>query len=293
MKDYSYLIKKIEDNIEHYGYREYVKKWKRSNNIQMKYKTYKEFINEMKKYVKTFSNHSFLYSKKYRMKNRKGKLKDGRRLPGIYWDKKEKIGRMEFYNFLDGTKKQREKDSNKIIQIINNTYNKWYNNNMKGLIIDLRYHTGGSQWPVLNGFSKNILNNTTLFAWYYGNGDNQWVHFINGNTEIQRTMYKIKNYVNTNIPIALIVGDKTTSAGEIIASAFKGKKGVKVFGKPTYGKLSANTTIKINNDIDINITSTLITSTNGKIYLKERLFPDKITNEPIKDAKKWINHSSL
>ena len=95
-----------------------------------------------------------------------------------------------------------------------------------------------------------------------------------------------ENKINTDYPISIIIGKYTYSSGEIISAIFAGKKNVKVFGKKSGGGLSANDTIPITKNITLILTTLLIRLTNGKF--KEYLIPDKITNSPITDAKKWI-----
>ena len=161
------------------------------------------------------------------------------------------------------------------------------NKNMKGLILDFSKHTGGSMWQLVEALSR-FLNNNTLFAWNNNKVDfneKKWFNLVNNSTK--NNQHFIKTNINTNYPIAIIIGNKTASAGEFVASSFIGDKNVKFFGHRTAGYLSVNNTYKIDK-YDIHFPTSLQTSKNSKF--QEYLEPDVYTNKPISDAKKWISN---
>lgn len=163
------------------------------------------------------------------------------------------------------------------------------NKNIKGLIIDFRKHTGGSMWPLIEALSR-FLNNNTLFAWNNNKvnfNQKEWWNLVN-NT-VKRNQHFIKSNINTTYSIAIIIGNKTASAGEFVASCFGCDKNVKFFGQRTAGYLSVNNTYKIDK-YEIHFPIALQTSKNGKF--KEYLEPDVYTNKPISYAKKWISNNS-
>jgi C-terminal processing protease CtpA/Prc len=119
------------------------------------------------------------------------------------------------------------------------------NKNMKGLILDFRKHTGGSMWQLVEALSR-FLNNNTLFAWNNNKvnfNEKKWFNLINNSTK--NNQHFIKSNINTIYPIAIIIGNKTASAGEFVASCFASDKNVKFFGQRTAGYLSVNKTYKI------------------------------------------------
>ena len=63
---------------------------------------------------------------------------------------------------------------------------------------------------------------------------------------------------------------------------FYGKPNIKFFGEPTGGALSINEVHKINDNLE------LIITTDKKIHYDEKLYPNNETNNPIKDAIDWI-----
>ena len=97
-----------------------------------------------------------------------------------------------------------------------------------------------------------------------------------------------KNYFP--VPIAVIIGKHTASAGEIGASMFYNKPNIKFFGQSTIGALSVNQGYEINKYLELNLTMTLLQTTDKKIHYDEKLYPDVETKNPVKDAIKWITN---
>lgn len=135
----------------------------------------------------------------------------------------------------------------------------------------------------------NIFEGSTIFGWLNYKAKKQdkiWINIKNG--KILYNKKYLSDKLNIDIPIAIIIGNNTSSSDELGAIMFYGRKNVKFFGQKTSGDLSGNETIKINKNITINVTSSLVNTVDGTFHIKEYIEPDKITNEPIYDAKKWI-----
>ena len=90
-------------------------------------------------------------------------LKYCNKLPSFYWDKRNKIRRIKYYHFYDNFTKKDEKDKKITIKLVKNNLNKWLNEDIKGLIIDIRSHRGGNMWVFVVSLSQ-ILGKTTLLA---------------------------------------------------------------------------------------------------------------------------------
>jgi len=167
------------------------------------------------------------------------------------------------------------------------------NKNMKGLILDFRKHTGGSMWQLVEALSR-FLNNNTLFAWNNNKvnfNQKKWLNLVNKTPKYNQHFITTNINTKTIYPIAIIIGNKTASAGEFVASCFISNKNVKFFGEKTAGYLSVNNTYIIDK-YDIHFPIALQTSKDGKF--QEYLEPDVYTNTPINDAKKWIfNYKSI
>ena len=275
----------------------------KTNKLKKTYETNLDFIKDINECVKKYHNHTSIFykdnyipSKKQIKKTTKiKKLKYSnkpRELPYMKFNKKNKIGYIRFYQYnLPSLKdmKSAEKIAEKFGKKVANKIKNWKKQNMKGLIIDLRYHYGGSIMPFYYSMT-NIFNNSTLLAWSKKKAkkdEKVWINIVNH--KILYDQKFLNDKLNINIPIAVIIGPDTTSSGEIAAASFYGKDNVKFFGKRTYGMLSVNYPYQINRDILINLTGTVINTTDLKFHKKEYLKPNIITNIPVIDAKKWIN----
>jgi len=165
-------------------------------------------------------------------------------------------------------------------------------NKIKGIIIDLTDHNGGWHQPCFMSLSTTILNNTTLF----GNTTNKkkiilsenWINIRNKKLFMNEPF--LTNKINTNLKVAVLVSNKTSSSGEFCASIFKRNiKNVKIFGENTKGYLTVNYPYPINEKYTINIPLSYCKTVNKKIQIKEYIKPDIYTNKPMTDAKKWIS----
>ena len=185
--------------------------------------------------------------------------------------------------------KQNLKDELMIIKLTRYHIDLWLRKNMKGLIIDLRKHKGGSFYPFTMAMAP-ILFSTTIFGWgkeKVEQNEQKWINF----DDIMNLLYNQKFLTKElpyDFPIAIIISNKTASAGEFSASIFNGRNNVKFFGKRSKGLLSVNTTKNINEDIKIVIPTKFLTSVDGYFHKKEYIDVNVETNQPIYEAKKWI-----
>jgi len=148
----------------------------------------------------------------------------------------------------------------------------------KGLIIDFRNHLGGSFWPVVDAFRRYLDRSSLIKFGYY---------WINLSSKIVFDK-KFQKDENCHVPIAVIVGPKTNSSGEIAAAIFQGRPNCKLFGvSSTRGNLSCNQPFQLHN-LTLWLTTTLVTTYDQKLQKTEKLTPSVLTSSPITDAKKWI-----
>lgn len=213
-----------------------------------------------------------------------------RKAPEFFWDKNLKIGRIVYYHFYSSNNKGiNNLDELSMIELVDKELKKWIKKNIKGLIIDLRYHIGGNFYPFIKSLN-NILGDTTIFAIKKekaGKKEKIWINNINNNLEInQYETFKLK----FTKPIAIIIGNNTKSSGEFSAAIFKGRENVKFFGEKTSGYLSMNSNVTINEKIIITFPTNLITTVDNEFMSSEYLEPDLITSKPITDAKIWIKN---
>ena len=163
-------------------------------------------------------------------------------------------------------------------------------NEIKGWIIDLRTNTGGSIYPMILGV-ESLVGDGTLGYFITKENKVPWIleNGKFGNNEIAQP-YKLKN---SSSKIAILIGNKTGSAGEATAIAFIGKSNVKLFGQPTRGLTSANSTFPLSDGRALALATSFEMDRTGKEY-REHINPD-IFVEPNSDkdseletAKKWI-----
>jgi carboxyl-terminal processing protease len=112
-------------------------------------------------------------------------------------------------------------------------------------IVDLRNNTGGNCWPMICGMGPLIGSDTcgyfvlptTRTAIRYSGG-----RAMEGDNTICTLSRKAYHPKITRKNIAVLVGPRTSSSGEILALAFKGGYNTTLFGEPTAGLTTANTT---------------------------------------------------
>lgn len=294
-KEYLIIIKKVEKIINKYGIPLYLKKWK-TPTIPDNFDSYDDFYNFLNAFCKSYHKHTHFSSKSIKniVKTKESDNKD-RPMPNLDWNSKNKIGTIKFYHFINGyVQKENTRDTKKLVTLVRSTLKSWLNNNndIKGLIIDLREHSGGNMWPHVEAL-QDILGTTSLLS--FGNiktkfTDKKWINIENGKVSFNQ------KFIGTDMafdkPIAILVSNKTESSGEFIASIFCGRDNVKLFGDKTNktgGYLSANDgPILLNDDLSLWLTVSLLTTVDGFFHTNEYLSVKKIDKYIKTTCKKWI-----
>jgi C-terminal processing protease CtpA/Prc len=96
--------------------------------------------------------------------------------------------------------------------------------------------------------------------------------------------------------IAILMGPRTCSAGEIVALAFKGKKQVSFYGAPTAGLTTANSTYMLSDKSMLVLTVCMEADRAGRVC-DGRLMPDEIVDvnssskrdNVIAKARTWLD----
>jgi len=298
MNQYQEIFSKVTKIIKKHGIPSYVKKWK-VQTAKDNYITLNDFIIDLNEYVKKYHHHTLIFYKNRFVPSRQqlDLLLKHKKLP-YYTDKprrlpymtidKNKIGYIRFYQYYNYENKNKHNEWIKFSMYVKNKLDYWETTGLKGLIIDFRYHYGGSAWPIYYALS-HFFEGSTLFAWTNCKAkhkDKVWMNVQNGNPISNQRF--ISKKLNVYFPIAIIIGKNTTSSGEVGAVMFYGRDNVKFFGQRTYGSLSGNIDFQINDKIELVVTTSLINTVNGEFLQEQFIRPDKKTNSPILDAKKWI-----
>lgn len=162
--------------------------------------------------------------------------------------------------------------------------------NVKYWIIDIRNNTGGNMWPMLGGLSpflKNdilgyVLDRDHKFSPWYTNSN-----AVYSNNEKRFELNHTHELANSWKKIAILIGEKTASSAEALAISFKGIDNVKLFGEPTYGVSTANTSYELADGSLLILTTHIMADRNKKLY-GNKITPDVYTENPKEDAIKWF-----
>lgn len=174
-----------------------------------------------------------------------------------------------------------------------------------GIVLDLRNHDGGNFHPVVRMF-RDLLKNTTVFAWCNeppSSASRQWLTL--GTSTHPKWKPSQSSYVGCltqgrfvsgefSYPcsVAVLIGHGTASSGEISAAMFVGKTGVRLFGDRSAGALTVNGGTAIAPGLELNLTQLLVVTTDSVMHFDERLTPDVITKNPLRDAHAWLAKNS-
>lgn len=171
--------------------------------------------------------------------------------------------------------------------IIGNSINK----NVKGVIIDLRDNTGGNMGPMITGISPLIPDGEILY-FIQKNGNEIPVTIENGTILGGGSKVEIDNKEKyLNLPIGILINDKTASSGEFTLMAFLGLDNVKTFGEPSAGYTTGNMNFLLTKDIIIVLPAAKSKSRDGNIYKDDPIKPDVYTDTPMEDCKSWLKEN--
>lgn len=166
--------------------------------------------------------------------------------------------------------------------------------NISNWIVDLRENSGGTMWPMLEGLLPLLGEGN--FGYFYiprYNAESNWLQ-TSRNTSTGLGKYECKN---KNFKIAVLIGARTGSSGEMTAISFMGKSNVKFFGQPSAGATTSNRTFSLKNGDMLLLASGYCMDRNKKTYTG-KLIPDVVVeknnkedNAAIETAKKWLNEN--
>ncbi|MBC7864567.1 MAG: S41 family peptidase [Bacteroidia bacterium] len=163
----------------------------------------------------------------------------------------------------------------------------------KGWIIDLSNNIGGNSWAMIAGigpllgngiFGYSVSANGTRTARIYRDGIAGWDN---------RVMVKKKDpfYIkNKDLPIAVIYGSETGSAGEVVAIAFRGIKNASSFGMKTFGVTTRVDNIRLSDGAFLNLACGVDADRNN-VSFGGKISPDYPNDDyksALNEAQKWI-----
>lgn len=173
-------------------------------------------------------------------------------------------------------------------------------NQIAGWIVDLRNNTGGNMYPMIAGlgpltgegslgyFVKMVNKKETQSAWFYKKGSSG---AGSGSSVSVAKPYVLKR---RDAKIAVIIGTKTGSSGEMTAISFIGKENTKLFGTSSAGYTTGNAIYKLSDGSNLVLASSYTADRNMKRYMK-KISPDVVVNQgndgadaDLKAAETWL-----
>ncbi|MGC1551117.1 MAG: S41 family peptidase [Rhodanobacter sp.] len=159
-----------------------------------------------------------------------------------------------------------------------------------GWIIDLRNDTGGNVWPMLVALGP-FLGDGPLgyFKGSFGISEPWKVHAENGHLKAPVDF--------STVPLAVLIGPRTVSAGEAVVIALHGRPHTRFFGTPTAGVPTGNRIFTLPDGAEIALTTSVELDRFQKEY-DGPLQPDVVvarqlpstanTDNELAAAQKWL-----
>lgn len=181
---------------------------------------------------------------------------------------------------------------------------------LKGWVVDLRNNGGGATPPMVLGIGPLLQKDNKAYyasaahepesAFYYRNGS-YYEHSV-GEEAIRPTLESTISYEvkNNALPIAVLIGRGTSSAGEGVATILAGESNVRMFGDKTAGYTTANEFIVLPDDAVLNLSTTYLANQAMEVYEKG-ILPDEIIKANdgqnsskdlvLEKALEWLNNN--
>ena len=164
-----------------------------------------------------------------------------------------------------------------------------------GWVVDLRHNTGGNMWPMLAGLNALMDDGTVgYFIYPTSKKTERW---ISKNGRIALPVGKVDTYKikDTKLKIAILIDSMTASSGEMTAISFIGLPNVKVFGQPSAGLTTGNSSFKLSDGTTLNLATVYVADRTKKSYLSV-ITPDVVVNTnpaetsdiSLNTAKEWL-----
>ncbi|WP_018627635.1 S41 family peptidase [Niabella aurantiaca] len=167
-------------------------------------------------------------------------------------------------------------------------------NEIRGWIIDLRKNTGGNMYPMIVGLGP-FLKKGALGYFVRGKKKSAWSIMRKGNKAwsggtVVPAAYTIKD---GRSKIAVLVGPRTASSGEFTTISFIGRPNTKLFGQPTAGYTTANSSFRLSDGSTL-LLATTYAADRKKHHHIGRIMPDvpveqsKDKDADMEAAANWI-----
>ncbi|GMQ31880.1 hypothetical protein Ataiwa_01520 [Algoriphagus taiwanensis] len=167
-----------------------------------------------------------------------------------------------------------------------------YHQQPKGWIIDLRNNSGGWIYPMLAGLGPILGSGTKAFE-MSGNQVLEEYYFYKDSTDYLLLADSIW-FFEEQLPLAVLVSEKTGSAGELLTLSFRGNPNTTIIGTPTAGFSTGLKGFLMPDGTQICVTNGVMVDRNKKGD-GGRIIPDIIEWDPLlmfEQAFKWIEKNT-
>lgn len=160
-----------------------------------------------------------------------------------------------------------------------------------GIVVDLRGNSGGNMWPMMGGLLP-LYDRGELLRFERRDGSGSPVTAVD-NALVQDGqpprpgMSGLARPAHAPRFVAVLIGPRTSSSGEITAIGFKGQANARMFGQPTDGRSSANASYPMPNGGMVMITTAHVVDRTGRRY-GDPVVPDVASDAPVADAERWL-----
>lgn len=149
------------------------------------------------------------------------------------------------------------------------------NNNIQGLILDLRNNPGGLLDSSVK-IADDLLDSRKL------KGDKVIVYTKGMENETQVIAKATPGELLPGVPIVVLINEGSASASEIVAGALQDYKRAILVGTRSFGKGSVQTLLPVDEDSAIKLTTSLYYTPTGRSIQAKGIEPDIVINEDIK-----------
>ncbi len=139
-----------------------------------------------------------------------------------------------------------------------------------GWVVDLRPNSGGNMGPMLAGVGA-LLGEGDLGSFQDAAGERKEMAFQDGRVTIGDELLTEltepgETFQPHDLPLAVLIGPNTASAGEMLALAFLARPNVVFFGHTTNGLTTANNYFTLSDGTGLLLTVEVFVDVNGELY---------------------------
>ena len=159
-----------------------------------------------------------------------------------------------------------------------------------GLVLEISSNSGGNMWPMMGGIAP-LYDEGTLLTFEARSGSTQVVDVRDGALRMNESIFPavaLEPVSERPAHIAVIIGPRTASSGEILALAFRGQANVRFFGQPTAGVTTGNRSIRLSNGGLLALTTSRIRDRSGHVQ-QGSIEPDVPSAQPADEAEAWLS----